>query len=314
MEQILNEIKVSFTDSDINEFLSNLGESGCSYTRHYNHSEDFFLKINESYTVPKFPIHHDVRVSRPTDQYLESLNSFVRGLAPLFPDVFNGNTYLFDPAETLRPCFFQLFKIGEKRYLYLIRLDLLFRPQDHEIVERGSNDVTSAYNTDRLYLECDLIPLDSVTVNEGKISAFKISQSVDQTWIGETGRGYFVQGIWLDRELTKFFSKLFLPQGKRSYPYYPFTCKYRAICHTVVDFPKDKRNARLPVLHKATEFLNPHMEEIQEALRANEFSENLESFRNLKKQVPPFWQNIWNGLKLEPYLNEQDNKEFRLEN
>ncbi len=330
MEQILGEIRLHYTDMRINEQLKGAhagigaGQNGPSateppttgaaeYTRHFNQGEDFFLKLTRPFRVPPLPIHHDVRNPKPEDAYLQSLRGLFQTISQALPSIFSEMTYIFDPSEVLRPSFYHLYRIGEQTYLYLMRIDLAYRPQIHKVVERGSNDTTPEYETSQLFLEADLIPLDQVMVEAGKVRAFRIQQSVSQTWIGETGRGYFVQGIWIDRELTKFLSKLFLPKGMRTYPYYPFTCKYRAICYSVIDLEADARKAFLPALHRVTEFIRPHMGTIQEELKQSEFSENLSSFRMLQQKVPAEWQALFSGLTVKPYLNENGMKEFRVE-
>ncbi|WP_455381425.1 hypothetical protein [Salinispira pacifica] len=325
MEQILGEIRLHFTDARMNEAISaarteeeiaagaQSDGSGANYTRHYNQGEDFFLKLDRPFRVPQLPIHHDVRNPRPEESYLESLRSLFQVISAAVPSVFHDLTYIFDPSEVLRPSFYHLYRVGEQTYLYLLRVDLAFRPQIHTVVEKGSNDTTPEYETDQLFIEADLIPLDQVMVEGGKVRAFKIQQSVSQTWIGETGRGYFVQGIWIDRELTKFLSKLFLPSGMRSYPYYPFTCKYRAICLSVIDLESENRKARLPVLHRAIDFVRPFMGMIQDELKQSEFSENLKSFKELQQKVQPEWKAPFEHLRVKPYLNENGMKEFRID-
>ncbi len=151
-------------------------------------------------------------------------------------------------------------------------------------------------------------------ISEGdKISGFRVRQSISATWIGERGRGYFVQGIWIDREITKFLSKLFIPAGKRMYPYYPFTCRHRAICLSLVRPEAEERKSEVPKLHRASTFLEPHMRTIEEALQGNDFSENLDAFKSLKERVPPEWDTAWDSVALRMYLNDRDMKEYQLE-
>ncbi|HUX13735.1 MAG TPA: hypothetical protein VMW87_11955 [Spirochaetia bacterium] len=325
MEQILGEIRLHHTDGRINDLLNQAhpptGTSDSkipnpvaeNYTRHFSQGEDFFIKLAEPFRVPPLSIHHDVRNPKPKEQYVETLRKFFEQLARIIPTVLEDLTYIFDPSEVLRPGFFHLYRVGEQTYLYLLRIDLAFRPQIHTVIEKGSNDTTPEYETNQLFLEADLIPLDQVMVEEGRIRAFRIRQSVSQTWIGETGRGYFVQGIWIDRELTKFLSKLFLPDGMRSYPYYPFTCKYRAICYTVISLAPAGRRSALPVLHRVADLIRPHMDAIQEELKRGEFNENLVSYTTLRKQVPDEWKAVFQGLLVKPYLNQSGMKEFQIE-
>jgi hypothetical protein len=313
MEQILGRIQLGSSDRAINDLLKDSDPDPADYTRHYSQGEDFFLRLDRSIEVPHFPIHHDVRSKKPGASYIEPLRELLAKVVPALPNVFSELTYFFDPGEILRPAFYKLYKIQGVTYLYLLRMDIHFNPNLFTILDSGSNDVAPAYRTDRIFLDADLIPLSKILYENQRITGFEVEQLVSQTWIGETGRGYFVQGIWLDRELTKFFSKLFLPRDRRFYPYYPFTCKYRSVCHTVVDLTSDGRKRLMPLLHRVREFLLPHMEEIQEALRQESFSEDLVTFRRLEQEVPEKWKEPFTAFEVRPYLNELDMKEFAIE-
>ena len=313
MEKVQNQIRLNYTDKEINELLRDQRNGETEYTRHYSQNEEFFLKLSSEFTVPSFPIHHDVRIKEPSKRYLSSIKKLFNSIVPHVPKVFNGLTYYFDPADILRPAFFQLYRIGENHYMYMLKVDLTFKPNEHTVLQAGTNDSTPEYSTDKLFLDAIIIPLESVEIVQKRISSFKIRQTISQTWIGETGRGYFVQGIWMDHDLTKFFSKLFLPSGLRTYPYYPFLCRYRTICSTVINTANDERKKTPPLLHRAIDFAIPEIQTIQECLRENEFSEELPEFRKLKQKVPEFWTKVWGNLSIKAYLNEKDMKEFIIE-
>jgi len=117
----------------------------------------------------------------------------------------------------------------------------------------------------------------------------------------------------MDADLTKFFSKLLLPKGLRSYPYYPFVCRYRTVCHVVVHLSPEGRREQVPYLHKAFQFLQPEMRNIEAALRGSEFSEALPTFQAIKQRVPDYWKDLWSSLRVTPYLNENDMKEYKIE-
>ncbi|MCK7508861.1 MAG: hypothetical protein MZV70_35770 [Desulfobacterales bacterium] len=104
------------------------------------------------------------------------------------------------------------------------------RPLDTELVEAGTNETTPSYRTRRLYLESELIPREGIEREEGRARAFRVRQLVSNTWIGETGKGYQVRGIWMDADLSKFFSKLFLPEGKRVFPSCPSSASTKTVC------------------------------------------------------------------------------------
>jgi hypothetical protein len=117
----------------------------------------------------------------------------------------------------------------------------------------------------------------------------------------------------MDMELTKFFTKLFLPTGKRSYPFYPFTCKYKTICLTIPDPRPENRRTLLPYLHGAIKVLTPRMEDIQQSLKGATFSESLPLFQELRPLVQESLFKPWTNLAVVPYLNANEQKEFRVE-
>ena len=168
------------------------------------------------------------------------------------------------------------------------------------------------YSTRHLFLEPILIPLDGTDIVQNKIKSMRVKQTISQTWIGERGRGYFVQGIWMDQDLTKFFSKLFLPQGRRTYPFYPFACKYKTICQTVLDFDAKARRKRLPYLHGVLRFLEPDMRKIEASVKNSKFSEDLDLFVSLKNRIPETLSHMYDDINVRVYLNELDMKEFQI--
>lgn len=307
-------LQFPYTDPEINAFLSNLPQdSRCTYTRHFNHLEEFFLKLDSSFIVPSFPIHHDVRRTEPDPRYRQNLRSFLHAVGNLLPSLFRGLTYGFDPTETTRPLFYNVYSWKGELFLYLIRLDLLPHLQEVEVLQKGTNDTTPVYRSQRLYLEADILPLDEMTKNSSGNPCFRIKHLISQTWIGEEGRGYFVQGIWIDRDLSKFFSKLFLPTGSRLYPYYPYNSRYRTLCLSLA-FPEESRRASfVPLLQRGIHFLAPFLSRIEETLKKTAFSENLELYQQIKASVPADWYKEWESLQVRPYINEFDMKEFVLE-
>lgn len=313
MQEVTGEIRLGYSDPALNEIISVSPPQPVAFTRHFDQNEEFFIRLPSPVTVPALPIHHDVEEAHPDESYLASLRHLTRTLIANRIAVFDGLRYVFDPTEPLRPSFYDVHEHGDTAYLYLLRVDLSYRPNVHETVGAGSNDMAPAYRSDRLYVEADFIPLTDVVEDGVGEHHLLIEQLVSDTWIGETGRGYFVQGIWLDRDLTKFFSRLFLPPKKRTYPYYPFTCKYRSVCLSAIDLLPARRWEGIALLDSARRFLAPHIEDIQEALRADSFSTELSTFKRLKAQIDERWYEPWKTLRVKAYLNEQDMKEFVIE-
>jgi hypothetical protein len=317
MDELLNEIRVVYPDAEINSILAEIPEStrGVPSSVKYNHNEELFLEIGSEVTMPRFPIHHDARQDIPSAPYAYALRDFVRQLADLLPDVFRGLTYYFDPSEPLKPRFYRLYKVDNSVYLFLLRIDLVFRHFQGEVVEPGTNDVTPAYKTRRLFIESEFIPLEAVMWELGKARAFKVHQLVSNTWIGETGRGYLQHGIWMDNDLSKFFTKLVLADGQRVYPFYPLFCKYKTVCAGAVPPGQEKRKRMLPLLHKAIGFLAPEMGKIQQSLKqeSGSFSEAIPEFRELRARVPDAWKDILRGISVKSYLDEREMKEYAFE-
>ena len=305
-------IFLSAGDTAINAIIRREVDGGVPYTRHFNQGEDFFLKLGRDFVVPSLPIHHDVRQRDPDRAYIKTIGALMDALQRLVPDVFEGLTYVFNPAEVLRPMFFQLFRVEGDSYLYMVKLDLVCRPQNHHIVEKGTNDTTPVYRTNELIIEADIIPLSEVLSENGRTTGVVAEQLISDTWIGETGRGYFVQGIWLDTDLTKFFSKLFIPTGKRIYPYYPFNSKYRSVCHRPAALGLAERRRAVPILHRVKGFLKPHLERIEQVLREHEFAETLPEFQEIRSAVPQEWTRWVEPITLSVYLNDEDMKEFEI--
>ena len=313
MEQISSEIRVGYSDRETNALLATVADEQRPFSRHFNQSEDFFLLLEDAYTVPHLPIHHNVRLREPTPGYAAALRSVISQVIRRAPQALKDLAYFFDPSEILRPCFYHLYRVEESLYLYLLRIDLAMRATEATVIERGTNDTTPHYSSKRLFLEPTVIPLEEAVREDGKVVGFRIRQTISQTWIGEYGRGYFQQGIWMDADLTKFFSRLFLPAGRKTYPYYPYLCKYKTVCQSVIDLSTKGRAAMIPALHRGLSFLLPAMERIQAEMRHGSFSEELDVFRELKGRVPGSWYAPWENLRIQSYLNDQDTKEYLIE-
>lgn len=313
MEQIADQIRVGYADPALNGLLKAIGEEQRPFDRRFSQGEEFFLHVEPAFTVPHFQVHHDVRVQEPSAEYLKSLATVLEQVAQRVPQVLKGLTYYFDPTDILRPSFYHIYRIGESLFLYLLRMDLIMKPSSAAVIERASNETTASYTTDQLFLESTVIPLAEVEKNGDRVKGFRVRQTISQTWIGEFGRGYFQQGIWMDADLTKFFSRLFLPADKRIYPYYPFQCRYKTVCESLITPDIGGREAAVPMLHRVLEFLGPVMERIQEEIKSSSFSEDLVIYRSLKGQVPQSWYEGWERIKVERYLNQAEMKEYKIE-
>lgn len=314
MDQLQNEIRVASLDPDINVLLASIPEekTDSPYGVLFSQSEELHLALAEAIDYPSLPIHHDVHTPEPSASYVRALRSILGDLVNLLPETFRGLTYYFDPSEILKPCFYRLYKVENSVYLFHLRIDLAMHPFQGEVIEAGNNDRTPAFRSDKLWIESEIIPLDAVMWELGRVKAFRIHQMISNTWIGETRRGYYVQGIWMDDGLSRFFTKLFLPDGARIYPWYPIFCKYKTVCSTSPEPGPVGRKRVLPLLHRAISFLEPEMEAIQRALKGGDFSDKMPEFLEMRSRVPAPWREVLRGYSSRPYLNGRDMKEYAL--
>jgi len=314
MNQLSVAIRPAFADPAIDASLAALdGRDAGAWSIRFTQGEESYILLPREISIQSFPVHHDVRQRQPGPEYLAALRAFVSELSAALPSALAGLGYFFDPAEITRPCFFKVYEAGQRLYLYLLRLDMGYRPQHALAARRGDNDFTAAFSTRKLFFESDIIPLDGVEAEGGRASAFLVRQLISQTWIGETGKGYMVRGIWMDMDLSKFFSRLFLPAGRSLHPYYPLACKYKTICHACLAMSPEGRKASLVPYARALAFLGPAIPEIQAALRGRTFSESIPEFTALRARVPAEWTQAWSRIRLRPYLNENDQKEYLVE-
>jgi hypothetical protein len=317
VEQISNEIRVGWSDPELNGMLASIGAVTEPFSRHFTQFGDFFLVLGADYTMPSVRIHHDVRESKPRPEYLARLRETIASIARLAPQVFRGLGYFFDPTEILRPCFFQIARQGDDAFLYLLRLDLALKPGEGEVVEQGTNDATARWKSRSLFLEPVIVPLLEAPADGDALRGFRALQAISETWIGEVkvvgGIGYEKQGVWMDPRLTRFFSRLFLPAGSNLHPFHPFLCHYKTVCGMPLELSTEGRAAAIPRLQRALAFLLPVMDRIQSALGTEEFSEDLEIYRELKGKVPEKWYEPWRSVRIEAYLNDRDRKEYRID-
>ena len=312
MDQILNVISIRKTNNETSRIIENCKDQRLPYTIHFSQNEDFFLKIKKTIIIPHFKVHHDIKNPYPDDEYITNISSIIKELLPFISCLLADTAYFFDPAEPLRPVFYKLYNFEEKYYLYLVRLDFSFKPHDCEIIEKGNNDITHKFSTKNIFLDIDILPIEKVAERDINITDYFIRQAISQTWIGETGRGYFIQGIWMDNELTKFFSNLFLPQEILSYPYYPFICKYRTLTHFPLNFDPLLREKNISILNRSYDFLLPFLREIENVFKDDLFSKEMGIYKNLKEKIERKWYDDFSSLKISRYLNNSGMKEYEI--
>jgi hypothetical protein len=308
-------IKLASADSGCQKSLNQIKvEASGGFSVRYNHSEELFLRLNQPLRIPSFPIFHPVGKPIPSPAYTSAIREVVRQLAQTLPEVFFELSYFFDSSDVFKPSFYRLYKIGEELFLYLVRVDLSNRPTTVRVITPGTNDLTPEYETTDLYLSSECVPLSGLRANpEGGVEAFVVRQAISDTWIGETGKGYTVKGIWMDADLSKFFTKLFLSPGRSLYPYYPVFCRYKTVCGCLLAFDPERRRGEIQSFYRHYHFLEPYIETIQQALKQHDFSESLEEFREIQGAVPVELRSAYDGAKVSASLNERDMKEYVIE-
>ena len=298
MEKIQREIIARRSEPVVDDMLKELSGGGSPFTIHFTQKEEYFVRLQDTVSIPSFPIHHDVSLPHPSREYSEAIGACVAEVAAKAPAIFGGLHYFFDKTEILKPCFYRLMKSADFLCLHLLRLDVSFRASECELTAAGSNDRTAAYRSRNLFIENSLIPLSSVSDSAEGERIFTIDKIIEQTWIGETGRGYRIQGIWIDQELTKFFTALFLPADARSYPYYPFFCMFKTMCLAPPSPAKEEAKKYLPLLHRTFRFMKPAAPFIEKAMAAESFSKEMPLLAKLREKVPVGWQDAWSGMKI----------------
>lgn len=313
MEEFLEKIHIHHIDAGINALLRSAKPEEFIYPKRFSHNEEFFIKTGKEIIVPQMPVHHDISLKTPGKQYSDAVRNFITTIVGMYPGLFSDLTYIFDPTDIHKLKFLKLYRVEKSQYLYFLAIDLLYKTHYHEILKKGNNDLTPEYKTHNLFLEANFIPVAREVREKDQLSHFEIKQTISETWIGEKGRGYLLKGIWMDDDLTKFFSRLFLPENKRIYPYYPLVCKHKTVCLNVIDLTTERRRKTLPYLHHALKFLVPNMNSIEQALKQDSFTEDLPLFKGLKAKLPEAWKNAWGNIQVKTYLNENNLKEYAID-
>lgn len=304
----------SLTDPGINAILAESAEAGhpTRATCRYSQNEDQFTILDQPFTVPSFPVHHEFQNPVPPPGYIESLAEVVQSIFRLEPRLIEGTKWFFDAANIHAPGFYRIERFGDRSYLYLARIDLTCRPLESEILDRGSNSYTHRFRTNRLYHESDWFPL-APDYEPGLQEPIAFDQTIPVTWKGESGEGYMVHGIWMDADINKFLSKLVLPPGKRNHPFYPVTCKHRCVSINALGLEPASNDRGPRVLHEIRERVEPELTAILEDLQSTSFSELLPLFREIKERFPAELGSNWKNLTVTPYLNAKEQKEYTIE-
>ncbi|MBN1523407.1 MAG: hypothetical protein JW904_02885 [Spirochaetales bacterium] len=303
-------ISAEYSNDTINTLLSSMRDEASAYTQHFTHSEDYFLRLPQPFSVPRFLIHHSNDKKNPDRQYIKALESVLQQLKEIVPHLFAGLSWYFDAIDIFHPGFYRSFEYQGHPYLYLFRFDLGFKPHYHTMTIRGDNDLTHGYESEYLFCEGLYIPLQERRPGTFSENQYVIKNLISETWIGETGRGYRVKGIWMDDDLSKFFSRLFLLPEKRLSPYFPFVCKYRTICEQDLISHPQYHQTKVKLLHEAIRLIEPEIPVIQHTLRKASFTEDMAIFQAMKKKVDSALYARLDNVIVKSYLNSQGLREY----
>jgi len=281
-----------------------------SVKRCFTQDEELFVQLKEPLLVPSLAIHHEVTKMTPSAEYGGLIQQLTSDLAQRLPALFSGLTWFFDPRDTLHPLFLQVLGAKEKRYLYCLRVDLTWRARFCEVLERGSNSRTPTYSTRSLFIESEVLPLASLdsSTSEKRLHLAKLFRN---TWKGEAGRRYHVEGQWIDQDITKFVTRAVLSPGRKTFPFYPLRCRFNTLSATCIDLDPQGRRKAATILELTWNQLASLAPEIQNRLQEFPFTEEDPLFLQARQACQPLVEPRLGNYQLEPYLNAHEQKEYR---
>ncbi len=292
----------------VNRLLSAAQSDDIPASAHFSADEQFFLKTTRPLRVPRFPVHHDVRNPVPTVEYLKSLEPALTELIERFPGLFRACRYSFDPAYPHEAVFYRVLSRDGTAFVYLLRVSLAFAPRMHTVLEKGNNDYTASYCTNRLPVEALIMPVARVDSN-----SIRVERYISSTWIGETGRGYLTQGIWVDRDFSKILSRIVNPNSAKTYPWFPVGARYNTISYRPIELSPPSIDALTTHVTAIRYSLASCMSEIEALLRSGD-RETLSGYvDSLVSSFPDGERERYRGIRTRAYLNEFDQKEYQIE-
>lgn len=292
----------------VNRLLSAAQSDAIPASAHFSVDEQFFLKSSDPIRIPQFPVHHDVRNPVPDEEYLSSLKPALTALIERFPGLFRACRYSFDPAYPHEAVFYRLLNAGSETFVYIFRVSLSFVPRMHVVVEKGSNDYTASYWTNRIPVDALIMPVAQVDSDTVRVERY-----ISSTWIGETGRGYLTQGIWVDRDFSKILSQIVNRNSSRAYPWFPVSTRYNTISYRPIELTMHAIDELTHHVATIRHSLASHMSEIESLLRSGDREALSGLAETLAAAFPERERERYRGIRTRPYLNEFDQKEYQIE-
>lgn len=292
----------------VNGLLSATQSDDIPASSHFSVDEQFFLKLSDPIRIPRFPVHHDVRNPVPDEEYLGSLTPALTELIDRSPGLFRACRYSFDPAYPHEAVFYRLLNAGSESFVYIFRVSLSFVPRMHVVVEKGTNDYTASYWTNRIPVDALIMPVARVDSD-----AIRVERYISSTWIGETGRGYLTQGIWVDRDFSKILSRIVNPNSSRTYPWFPVSTRYNTISYRPIELTMGAIDELTQHVATIRHSLAPRMSEIESLLRSGDREALSGLAERLASAFPEGERERYRGIRTKAYLNEFDQKEYQIE-
>lgn len=272
--------------------------------RRFTPEEEFFLTLPRPFVVPTFEIHHRVDDPVPSPAYVAALRSLVADWVTQAPGAFAGLSWYFNSRDLFHPTFVQLLSSRGKHFLYLLQPDLTFRGRYAEVLVRGTNDRTARYQTNRLFVEAQVFPLQTWEVGPGGRKLF-LAKLFEDTWVGETGQSYLRTGQWIDREVTKVLTRAALVPGTKTFPFYPLRCRLGTLAVGCPDLDDAGRRRAAANLDAAWPLVAPWAPTIQADLKAEAYRDDHPLIERLRTAWGPTLSPRWGHYSLESVLADQ---------
>ncbi|MFW6368200.1 MAG: hypothetical protein ACOCZ9_00555 [Spirochaetota bacterium] len=287
----------------------------------FDEEERSFFRLPVAVPVPSFPVHHDLRNTVPSADYIHRLTSVLNELSAQVPELLVGTRIRFDPARVLQPVFHRPLNgsegndgternrsepgTSEPQVALRVQIDLRSHPQHTRVIRSAGNDYTAEYETRDLYADVEIVAVEE--------DGCSVRQLLSPTWIGERGRGYVAQGIWIDRDLTRFFTALVEPSPAQLYPYYPFSSRFRSLTHRPPSWKREDITLSVERYQHISAVLFPAIPEIERTFRAKGFSRDLPLISELSGRIPAWIRESFEGMHCRRSLTDGGLMEYTLE-
>ena len=199
-----------------------------------------YIQFPEPFVLPQVKLH---------DTTFEQARTLVELLARLMPGVVSDCHVLpesrplrdSDQLHLVRP-----YRGGERDFIFIFKLQLknLGGIEEADIVTPGSQGVTSAFRTDRLYFTAQLFPVKSITETDGYVTDFRavqIKDAIFRVQNASSGKDIWSAVLFDDVDFSKInrrFSEMLGHEIDREWKlprlFWPFVIDYLSLCVNLV--------------------------------------------------------------------------------